>query len=115
MASRGHQIPPERAVPGRAGVREPADESAGPGPVGARCRQGRHEVVPVRHARVQVRHQRQDRDGGQGPQRHLRQRRQRSVPVGQTGGGDRRLPVPPVRQAEQVRDGTLDQLHSAGR
>lgn len=50
MAPRGHQVPPQRAVPGRLGVRQSADVAAGPGVVRARCRPNPDEVLLERHA-----------------------------------------------------------------
>lgn len=62
---------------------------------------------------MQVRHQRQDRHGVKGHQDHRRDGF--TDRVRQAGRRHRRLPVPPVREAVQVRDGTLHQLHTARR
>ena len=80
------------------------------GPVLPRGREGGDEVVPVRDARVQVRHQRQDHAGGQGEEHDVG----RPLPGGEDLHRHRRLPVSPVREAVQVRERALDQLHPAG-
>jgi len=66
LASRRHKVSPQRAVPRRAGVRQLAHVAPGTGVVRARCWPHTHEVLPERHARVQVWHQRQDCYGIQG-------------------------------------------------
>jgi hypothetical protein len=58
MASRGHQVPSQRAFLGRPGVRQLIDEPSGSGSERPRRRKDRYEVLLVRHARVQVRNQR---------------------------------------------------------
>lgn len=65
LATRGHQISSQRAVPGRVGVRQSAHVATGPGAVSARCRPHTHEVLSERYARVQVRYQRQNCHGVQ--------------------------------------------------
>jgi len=56
MAARRHQVPPQRAVPRRARVRQPTHVAPGTGVVCARCRPHTHEVLSERHARMQVWH-----------------------------------------------------------
>lgn len=52
VAARGHQVPPERALPRRAREREPAHVAAGAGTQLARGGPRAHEELPERNARV---------------------------------------------------------------
>ena len=50
MAPRGHQVPAQRALPGRARECEPAHVAAGAGAQLARGGPRAHEELPERHA-----------------------------------------------------------------